>query len=55
MLVRQTKLHENHTQWMTAAQLWFLIIFAFKLITNAIEQLNVTLLWIFLESVDKSV
>jgi hypothetical protein len=41
------------TQWMATAQLRLLTIFGCQLISDTVQQLDYTLLWILLESVDK--
>jgi hypothetical protein len=38
---------------MTTAELWFLIILALKLSSDAIEKINIALLWVLLQSRDE--
>lgn len=52
LAVRQRK-GSRLTQWMAAAELWFLGILRGKLISNAVEQLDVALLWVLLQGVNE--
>ncbi len=45
---------ERLTQWVTAAQLRLLTVLGGKLVTNAVEKLNVALLWVLLHSSNES-
>lgn len=43
----------KHTKRMATAQLWLLRVLALQVVANAVEQLDVTLLRVLLERVDK--
>jgi hypothetical protein len=42
-------------QRVAAAQLWLLVVFAFELVANAVQELHVALLRVLLEGGDESV
>lgn len=44
---------ESRTDWMAAAQLWFLAVLARELVADAVEQLQVTLAWVLFERSDE--
>lgn len=45
----------RRTQWVTATQLWLLIVLALELVADAVEQLHVALVGVLLERRDESV